>query len=135
MSTTCALMSSSPSSNTANSPAGPPPTIRASISIGAGTGVPSTVMEGLLRLTTCLLFDMRLLGEAASSGQPAIDNVAPGAVATWFTSEGGELLRLANYRQPGGRPAVHRPPFRQSDHRAWSRIVRSPARCGATIAR
>src|SRR6185503_11972362 len=45
MSTTWALMSTRPSSNTANSPAGPPPTISASVSMGAGLAVPSAAIE------------------------------------------------------------------------------------------
>src|SRR5687767_11629088 len=52
MSTTCALMSTRPSSNTANSPIGPPPTIRASVSMVVGVAAPSAVIKpslGLIR--------------------------------------------------------------------------------------
>src|SRR5262245_34884402 len=42
-------MSTRPNSNTANSPAGPPPTISASVSIGAGPTVPSAAIECSLR--------------------------------------------------------------------------------------
>src|SRR5512145_1135748 len=56
MSTTCALMSTRPSSNTAKSPAGPPPMIRASVSMGAGVSAPSAVIKpSLARIGSELL--------------------------------------------------------------------------------
>src|SRR5262249_54653759 len=45
MSTTCALMSTRPSSNTANRPTGPAPMIKASVSIGMGPLEPSAGMN------------------------------------------------------------------------------------------
>src|SRR5512145_542174 len=64
MSTTCALMSTRPSSNTAKSPIGPPPIIRASVSMGAGPAVPSAAIKrSLVVLAICRSGSELLLGK------------------------------------------------------------------------
>src|SRR5262249_60550279 len=77
MSTTWALMSTRPSSNTANRPAGPPPMIRASVSMGVRVSVPSAVIGTLARLLKLLFGDtddkaVQLLRHLDLAGQPAL---------------------------------------------------------------